>query len=73
MKDLPFTMWYYPQAVAIGERVFMGGGRASSPLEREILMINHVQLDKWDTLHVVSCGLPWQYGRTSCYWSVGEM
>lgn len=56
MKDLPFTMWYYPQAVAIGEKVFMGGGRASSPLEREILMIYHVQLDKWDTL---PCGIMW--------------
>lgn len=56
MKDLPFTMWYYPQAVAIGERVFMGGGRASSPLERETLMIYHVQLDRWDTL---PCGVMW--------------
>lgn len=32
----------------------MGGGRASSPLERETLMIYHVQLDKWDTL---PCGV----------------
>ena len=56
MKNLPFTMWYYPQAVTIGERVFMGGGRASSPLERETLMIYHVQLDKWNTLQ---CGVMW--------------
>ena len=55
-KDLPFTMWYYPQAVAIDGRVFVGGGRAWSSCERETLMIYHVQLDQWDTL---PCGVMW--------------
>ena len=55
-KDIPFAMWYYPQAVVVEEKVFMGGGRAPSKLERQNLMVYDLLLDEW---HLLQCGVMW--------------
>ena len=48
--DLPFGTWDFPQAVVFREKVYIGGGRASSSREMQTVIVYDPQLDTWDTL-----------------------
>ena len=43
-------MWYYPQAVVVNDRVYVGGGKSSSDVEAQTVMFYEPQHDVWNTL-----------------------
>ena len=49
-KDLPFGMWGYPAVVMFKEKVYIGGGLASSARERQTVMVYDPKQDSYDTL-----------------------
>ena len=50
-KDLPFEMWIYPKVVVFNEKVYIGGGSASSvDREEQTVMVYDPKQDSYDTL-----------------------
>ena len=56
-KDLPFGMWQYPGMVVFKEKVYIGGGYASSDRERQTVMVYDPKQDSYDTLPPYICKL----------------
>ena len=49
-KDLPFGMYRYPKVVIFKEKVYIGGGDASSNREDRTVMVYNPKQDSYDTL-----------------------
>ena len=52
---MPIGMWSYPRAVVFKEKVYIGGGWASSGRERQIVMVYDPKQDSYDTLPSYTC------------------
>ena len=53
-KDWPFGMWGYPRVGVFKEKVYIGGGWATSGMER-IVMVYDPEQDSYDTLPPYAC------------------
>ena len=49
-KDWPFEMYSYPKVVVFKEKVYIGGGNASSDREAQTVMVYDPKQDSYDTL-----------------------
>ena len=54
-KDMPYSMIYYPEAVVIGGKVYVGGGSESGPGSvvygsDETVMVYNIEQDEWSLL-----------------------
>ena len=55
-KDLPFEMWIYPKVVVFNEKVYIGGGSASSvDREEQTVIVYDPKQDSYDTLPPYTC------------------
>ena len=54
-KNMPFEMWGYPRVAVFKEKVYIGGGGASSDRERQTVMVYDPQQDSYDTLPPYTC------------------
>ena len=49
-KDLPFEIYAYPRVVVFKEKVYIGGGDASSNSEEQTMIVYNPKQDSYDTL-----------------------
>jgi hypothetical protein len=49
-KDIPIKMYGYPRVVMFKEKVYIGGGKTSSDLDRTKVMVYEPKQDSWDSL-----------------------
>ena len=49
-KNWPFAMWYYPRMTLFKEKVYIGGGLASSVREERTVIVYDPKHDSYDTL-----------------------
>ena len=54
-KDLPFGMWGYPTVAVLKEKVYIGGGWASSDREEQTVIVYDPKQDSYDTLPPYTC------------------
>ena len=54
-KDLPFGIWGCPTVVMFKEKVYIGGGNASSVRERQTVIVYDPKQDSYDTLPPYTC------------------
>ena len=56
-EDWPFAMWRYPKVVVFKEKVYIGGGSASSDRVEQTVMVYDPKQDSYDTLPPYTCKL----------------
>ena len=54
-NNLPFEMWGYPRVVVFKEKVYIGGGIASSDREEQTVVVYDPKRDSYDTLPPYTC------------------
>ena len=61
-KEVPYGMTYYPEAVLVGEKVYIGAGNSTNFRTTRVVMVYDIRVDEWSLLPDYDC---YWFGMTS--------
>ena len=61
---MPYGMIYYPKAIVIGEKVYVGAGTSTCFGTNAVTMVYNITSDEWTSLPEYNC---YWFGMTSVH------